>query len=1305
MKIMKNTQSRLHPRALAVSLGAAGFFTPWTLQAQTWNNNSAPGTYNWSGANWDTGLPTSGTSTVVNFFTAPTVLPTGTITATNDLTPNPFVLNQLNINGTGGGNTPTLTLNGNGIAFGGSNAQLNINAAYGSSGGYTVNLNNALTFNADTAINFSNLGATINMGGAWSGSGNVTFTGQLVNRPLQLVNSASAYTGNFVATGATTVVNLPSNNGGLGSNVALTQGATAQLGAGINMNYGNGAYTNAQNFILSGNGNAATANAALNITRINFGNGVVGGIATAGNATLRVNQENATEGRGIGLTRGLAGSGDLIKTGNGYLNTNVTSVGGTWGGTAYAAFTGNVYINEGVIQTGQSNFNLGSTATTVAISKGAAFVHGAGSNAWTNPQNFVLNGAGTGNVFNAGGLAAYTTPNAQFGSNVTGSLTLQTDSAVAVQRATGSSTTGLTLQRGLYGDGVLSVVNAYGATVGPLYIDTPSAATITTAVGTFNSYSNKLVVNNGVALLQSATAIGASTNDQVYLSGLGGFGGTGSLVDQAFISRIENRATTSGALVLGASSSTNLDFSATPNLRLGSIGNTYSGTLTPGASGYRLGGGGGTLTVSSNLTGSNALNVSGAVSLTGTGNTFNGGITIAGNQIATDLAARLNFTGGTGTLPANALTFSGTGGTFAYTGAAAGSSQSLAALSFGEGAGLVTSTYGTSGNTALTVSSVSRTAGATGGFTITNGTNGTTNKISVTGLATGFVDKGLFFNTNDYAFNDAGGFLRAGVYGTDSGFVTSGTTTSLASATNQQITGAITAQNNATFNTLKINGNAPVTLAAGQTLTVDGILKTGGTAVTITGGTGIQASSGSEMVINNIDGLTISNNILNNGNSSLTKTGAGTLTLSGSNAYTGGTTINQGTVVISGGNALANTGALTLTGGTLQINSNETVGAVTLKNGFIATNGTSYGTLTGSSFDVQNGQVNANLAGTANLVKNGTGLVMLTGNNSYNGSTTINDGSLLVTGNNAKLPTATAVNITASGASLDISGVTQTTTTIGSLAGVSGSTVRIGSQQLTVGDSSSTTFNGTIMGTTGTVTKAGNGVFTLGGTNTYTGATSVSSGTLVVGNGTSGSLASGSAVTVANGAILAGNAGTIAGATSISGGGRLAPGNGTTNSIGTETFTGTLAFVSTSIFDWDITSPLGADPGKDTVASNAGSYDKVINTNATKMSGSAVFNVILGTGNSFANAFWDTDKKWDNVFSGTGLAINLSSIFSTFTNNGTALVNGLVPGEGSFGYGLTGTTLTWTAVPEPTSAVVGLLIGAGLLRRRRDSGF
>jgi MYXO-CTERM domain-containing protein len=42
-------------------------------------------------------------------------------------------------------------------------------------------------------------------------------------------------------------------------------------------------------------------------------------------------------------------------------------------------------------------------------------------------------------------------------------------------------------------------------------------------------------------------------------------------------------------------------------------------------------------------------------------------------------------------------------------------------------------------------------------------------------------------------------------------------------------------------------------------------------------------------------------------------------------------------------------------------------------------------------------------------------------------------------------------------------------------------------------------------------------------------------------------------------------------------------------------------------------------------------------------------------------------------------------------------------GVSSYGtFTITGSTLNWTAVPEPTSALAGLLLGAGLLRRRRQ---
>ena len=73
-----------------------------------------------------------------------------------------------------------------------------------------------------------------------------------------------------------------------------------------------------------------------------------------------------------------------------------------------------------------------------------------------------------------------------------------------------------------------------------------------------------------------------------------------------------------------------------------------------------------------------------------------------------------------------------------------------------------------------------------------------------------------------------------------------------------------------------------LTLAGGATLTTNGILKSGGSAATITGGTGIQAGSGAELVVRtdqSTDSLTINTPILANGTNAFTKTGAGSVTL------------------------------------------------------------------------------------------------------------------------------------------------------------------------------------------------------------------------------------------------------------------------------------------------------------------------------------------------------------------------------------------------------------------------------------------
>jgi autotransporter-associated beta strand protein len=139
------------------------------------------------------------------------------------------------------------------------------------------------------------------------------------------------------------------------------------------------------------------------------------------------------------------------------------------------------------------------------------------------------------------------------------------------------------------------------------------------------------------------------------------------------------------------------------------------------------------------------------------------------------------------------------------------------------------------------------------------------------------------------------------------------------------------------------------------------------------------------------------------------------------------------------------------------------------------------------------------------------------------------------------IPSNSPVNITVSGASLDLNGTNQT---VGSLAGVAGSTVTLGAGNLTTGgNNGSTVFSGSISGAGG-ITKLGSGTFTLGGVNSYSGGTTVSAGTLVA--GVSNALPSGGALTIQGSGLVQLASGTgLATLTSlaISGNGTLDIGN------------------------------------------------------------------------------------------------------------------------------------------------------------------
>jgi autotransporter-associated beta strand protein len=265
------------------------------------------------------------------------------------------------------------------------------------------------------------------------------------------------------------------------------------------------------------------------------------------------------------------------------------------------------------------------------------------------------------------------------------------------------------------------------------------------------------------------------------------------------------------------------------------------------------------------------------------------------------------------------------------------------------------------------------------------------------------------------------------------------------------------------------------------------------------------------------------------GTGSLTKSGAGTLTLTGANTYSGGTTILDGALAIGAGGTTGSIVGDVANGGVLTFNRSDAL------------------TFGGA------------VSGAGALSKLGAGTLTLTGASTYAGGTTIGAGTLQI-GNGG---------------------------TTGSIVGNVAN-----SGTLAFDRSNAATFAGVISGSGG-LTKAGPDSLTLTGTNTYTGATVVNGGKLVV----NGSIAS-SAVTLNDGVTLGGS-GQV-GALTVGAGATLSAGN----SIGVLTVNGPLNFAAGSSLVVEL-SPTDAD--------------RVNATGAASLNGSVTAN--YGTGSYVAKQY------------------------------------------------------------------------------------
>jgi autotransporter-associated beta strand protein len=314
-----------------------------------------------------------------------------------------------------------------------------------------------------------------------------------------------------------------------------------------------------------------------------------------------------------------------------------------------------------------------------------------------------------------------------------------------------------------------------------------------------------------------------------------------------------------------------------------------------------------------------------------------------------------------------------------------------------------------------------------------------------------------------------------------------------------------------------------------------------------------------------------------------------------------------------------------------------------------------------------------NISGTGSLSKQGAGALTLTGTNSYSGGTTVSAGHLI---------------------------------------GTTASLQRGITNQGTVEFSQSTdgAYSGVLTGN-GSLAKSGAGAVTLSASNSYTGATTVSGGTLIVAQG--GSIGSSSSTTVGSGAHLKvnGRAGAVSVSGTLSGSGtvgtmtlnsgaKLAVGNSPgllTASSATWNAGSTFQFeivnaTGTAGTDWDLFSATGV-------------------LDLTSIRSSSKMNLeVLSAG--LQNYLVDTEYTW--VFAkaaslgGVESWISGLDVTDRFAIDSTGFNGGTPPGRGF--RVLTGTdggfaTLSLKAVPEPSS---GALLVAGLaalavMRRRRAS--
>lgn len=329
-----------------------------------------------------------------------------------------------------------------------------------------------------------------------------------------------------------------------------------------------------------------------------------------------------------------------------------------------------------------------------------------------------------------------------------------------------------------------------------------------------------------------------------------------------------------------------------------------------------------------------------------------------------------------------------------------------------------------------------------------------------------------------------------------------------------------------------LNSTTALTVDAGATLEINGFLRQ--VSVGSIAGDGLITGSGGVLqffVWGTDDTDTTFDGTIDGDTIFASKQGTGTTTLTGTNDFQS-FVVNEGAIKIGAGGVLGARTDLTLFGTSKLDLDGHSIGIDSLIGDATALVSFGSGTLT---LDHAAGSIHyfGAIEGTGGIVKEGAGTQVLAGDNRFTGDTAVNEGTLQI-GAGADAGTFTGDVSVAAGATFAFN--------------------RTGE----------TTYGGALSGA-GDFAKQGAGVVTLTGDSSgFTGTTTVSAGTLLVGSGGAGAL--GGTVEVELGGTLGGS-GTISGNATVDG--TLAAGN----SPGTLTFEGNLTLESGSTTKFELNGP------------------------------------------------------------------------------------------------------------------------------------